>query len=181
LTKAEVVMNARSEKMLQAFDQRRCTLLDQVEALSAERLVARPIPGTWSILEIVEHLVLAEREVLQNLAEPSELVARRRGLKAHLAYPMVMVVLKCGIPVKAPSPRMLPKGNTSLADLRRQWDESQRWFRSYVNALDREGFGRAVFAHPVAGPMNVGQTLHMGQLHVATHSRQIRRLIELTN
>ena len=181
MAKAEVVMDARFEKMFQAFDERRCALLNQVEALSAERLVARPIPGKWSILEIVEHLVLAEREVLQNLAEPSELVARRRGLKAHLAYPMVMVALKCGIPVKAPSPRMLPKCNTSLADLRRQWDESQRWFRSYVNALDREGFGRAVFAHPVAGPMNVGQTLHMGQLHVATHSRQIRRLIELTN
>jgi hypothetical protein len=152
-------MDAMPEKMLQAFDQRCFALLDWVEALSAERLVARPIPGKWSILEIVEHLVLAEREVLQNLPEPSEQVARRRVLKAHLAYPMVMIVLKCGIPVKAPSPRMLPKGNASLADLRCQGDESHRWFRSYVNALDRKSFGRGVFAHPVAGPMNVGPTL----------------------
>jgi DinB superfamily len=169
------------QKRLQALDERRCALLDQVEALSAERLVARPLPGKWSILEIVEHLVLAEREVLQNLPEPPELVERKRTLKAHLAYPLVMVVLKWGIPAKVPSPRMIPTGNTSLATLRCQWDENHQWLRSYIGGLDQDGLDRAVFRHPIAGPMTVAQTVHMGQLHVATHARQIRRLLSLTN
>lgn len=174
-------MLERVREMVQALDERRRALLDDVEALDAERLVAKPLPGKWSILENVEHLVLAEREVLRNLPEPSQLVERKRSFKAHITYPAVMFVLKCGIPAKAPSPGMLPKGETSLAALRRQWDDSQRWLRAYVDGLDRTGFGKAVFEHPVAGPLTVGQAVHMDQLHVATHARQIRRLVALTS
>jgi hypothetical protein len=65
-------MGSRGEEMsltrrLQAFDDRRNALLDEMEALEPGKLLARPIPGKWSILEIVEHLVLAERVVLQGL------------------------------------------------------------------------------------------------------------------
>lgn len=174
-------MHDQLGKTLQSMDQSRRALLDELARLSPEALVAKPLPGKWSILEIVEHLVLAEREVLQNLPKPSEMVELRRSLKAHFTYPMVMMVLRCRIPVKAPSAGMLPKGTRSLSALRQQWDESQHWLQSYVGGLGRDGLGRAVFQHPIAGPMNVTQAVRMGQVHVATHTRQIRRLLSLMN
>jgi hypothetical protein len=178
---AEDAMPAKLEAALQAFDESRRALLDELELLSAETLGAKPFAGKWSILEIVEHLVLAEREVLQNLPEPSQMVELRRSLKTHFTYPMVMMVLMCRIPVKAPSSGMIPRGTSSLADLRRQWDQSQQWLRSYVDGLDRQGVDRAVFQHPVAGPLSVTQAVRMGRVHVATHTRQIRRLLSLMN
>jgi len=177
----ERAMRGRLQQRLRALDERRCALLDDVEALSAERLTARPRPGKWSILEIVEHLVLAERDVLRNLPEPSQLVGRKRGLKARVSYPMVVFVLKHGIPVEVPSPRMVPTGSASLAGLRRAWDESQQWLRSYVDGLGPDGFGRAVFEHPVTGPLTVAQAVRLGQVHVETHARQISRLVTLTS
>src|SRR5678815_3912745 len=117
-------MPEQLQQRLRALDERRRALLDEVEALSDERLTAKPVPGKWSILEIVEHLVLAERDVLQNLPEPAQLVDRPRHLKARVGYPLVMFVLKHGIPAKVPSPRMLPTGSASLAALRGQWDEN---------------------------------------------------------
>jgi len=176
-----VAPNARLQQRLRALDERRRALLDEVEALSADRLTARPLPGKWSILEIVEHLVLAERDVLQNLPEPSQLVGRKRDLKARISYPMVVFVLKYGIPVEVPSPRMVPTGHASLAGLRREWDESQRWLRSYVDGLDEHGFGSAVFVHPVTGPLTVAQAIRLDQVHVETHARQIGRLLALTS
>jgi DinB superfamily len=169
------------QRRLRALDERRRALLADVEALSAERLTAKPLPGKWSILEIVEHLVLAERAVLQNLPEPSQLVGRPRGLKARVSYPMVLFVLKYGIPVEVPSPRMVPTGRASLPDLRRAWDESQQWLRSYVDGLDRRGLARAVFAHPVAGPLTPAQAIRLGRVHLETHARQIGRLVALTS
>ena len=169
------------QQRLRALDERRCALLDDVEALSADRLTARPLPGKWSILEIVEHLVLAERHVLRNLPEPSQLVERRRGLEARIRYPVVIFVLKYGIPVEVPSPRMVPSGRASLADLRCRWDESQRWLRSYVDGLGPDSFGRAVFEHPVTGPLTVAQAIRLDRLHVETHARQISRLVTLTS
>jgi hypothetical protein len=93
---------------------------------------------------------------------------------------MVMFVLACHIPAKVPSPRYLPRGQSSLPDLRRDWDEMQQWLRSYVERLDRGDPAKAVFGHPIAGPMTMQQVLDMGKLHLATHTRQIRRLESLT-
>ncbi len=162
------------------FDRRRM-LLDEVERLSPERLVAKPFPGKWSILEIVEHLVVSDREVLQGLPNPSQLVDRKRGLKDRVAYPFVMLVLACHLPVKVPSPLYLPRGECSLAILRREWDEIQQWLRSYVHGLGPADWSRAVFRHPIAGPLTVLQFVHMAELHLATHTRQIRRLEGVTN
>jgi len=137
--------------------------------------------GKWSVLEIIEHLVLAERAVLQDLPELSRLSARERKLKHRFAYLIVMFVLRYGIPVPVPSPAMVPRGNRSLVDLRRLWDENQRWLGAYIGGLDRKGLRRAVFGHPVAGPLTVGQPVRMDQVHLKTHVRQIKRLQRLLN
>lgn len=173
-------MRGRLQQRLRTLDERRRALLNEVEALSGERLTAKPLPGKWSILEIVEHLVLAERDVLQNLPEPSQLVDRPRRLKARVGYPLVMFVLKHGIRAKVPSSRMVPTGSASLAELRRQWDETHQWLRAYVDGLERDDFGRAVFEHPIAGPLTVDQAIRMDLVHLDTHMREIRRLVTLT-
>ena len=150
-----------------------------MDTLDPAKLVARPRVGKWTILEIIEHLVLAERAVLQDLPELSQLRARERKLKDRFAYLIVMFVLRCGIPVQTPSPAMVPQGRRNLGELRRLWDENQHWLRVYVRDLDRKGLRRAVFRHPVAGPLTVEQAVHMDQVHLDAHVRQIRRLQHL--
>ena len=169
----------RLDNRLQAFNEKRVALLDEMETLDAATLVAKPRVGKWSILEIIEHLVLAERAVLQDLPEPSRLRPRARTLKHRFAYLTVMFVLKYGIPVPVPSPAMVPRGDRSVGELRRLWNENQHWLRAYIRDLDRKGLRRAVFAHPVAGPLTVGQAVHMDQVHLDRHVRQIRRLQRL--
>lgn len=173
-------MHRTFEGQLGAWADDRRKLLDEVQRLDAERLIAKPRPGKWSILEIVEHLVLGDREVLQGLPDPSALVDRRRHLRDRMGYPLVMFVLACHIPAKVPSPRYLPRGQSSVADLRRDWDEIQQWLRSYVGRLNQGEGDKAVFAHPIAGPMTMQQVFDMSKLHLATHTRQIRRLETLT-
>lgn len=173
-------MRRTLETRLRVWDDCRRMLLDEVEGLEPERLVAKPLPGKWSILEIVEHLVMADREVFQGLPNPTHVVGRKRSLRDRVSYPVVMFVLACHIPAKVPSPRFIPRGVSSLGELRREWDEIRQWLRSYIDGLDQGDWDKAVFAHPLAGPMTVQQTVHMGELHVATHTRQIRRLESLT-
>ena len=170
---------ASLNQRLQMFDRKRMALLDEVEALEARLLVARPRPDTWSIREIVEHLVLAERDVLKNLPEASQLHARERTAMHHLLYGVVIFVLRFGIPVPVPAPAMLPSGNRPLGELRRMWDENHEWLRMYVADLDREGRRRAVFRHPIAGPLTAGDAVQMLDVHLHTHTRQIRRLERL--
>jgi hypothetical protein len=169
----------RLDQRLQVFNVKRGALLDEMGAMDPAKLVAKPLANKWSILEIIEHLVVAEREVLKGLPESFQLAERKRSLKNRFAYLMVMFVLRYGIPVKVPSPAMVPRGNRSLDELRRLWNENQAWLKAYIARLDPKGFRRAVFEHPVAGPLSVEQAVHIDQVHVDNHVRQIRRLQRL--
>jgi hypothetical protein len=171
----------RSElgRRLDAFDATRRALMRGLEALEPAALAAQPLPGKWSILEIVEHLVLAERAVFKGMPDPSRLVAGQRGPGNQARYLLVMFVLKAGIPVRAPSRAMLPQGGRSLAELRRLWDENQVWLRSVIEALGPEGVRSAVFEHPIAGPLSVEQAVRMVQVHIDGHVKQIRTLQRL--
>ena len=166
----------RLEARLEAFNKLRVALLDEMEAMNPAALVAKPFAGKWSMLEIVEHLVLAERAVLKGLPDVSGLAESERGLRHRVRYLLVMAVLSSSIRVEAPSSAMFPRGGRTLADLRGLWNENQDWLRSCADVLGPEGVRRTVFEHPIAGPLSVEQAVRMGQVHVEKHLRQIKAL-----
>lgn len=166
-------------RRLQAFDDRRNALLDEMGALEPDKLLARPIPGKWSILEIVEHLVLAERVVLQGLPEPSQLKVRKPRPKQRIRHLIVLFVLRTGIPVGVASPAMNPQGGHDLAELRRLWDENKAWLLACIDHLGPQGIHKAVLKHPIAGPISIPQAVVMSRIHLERHIGQIRRLQKL--
>ncbi len=167
------------EERLHAFNAARAAMLDELEHLDPAALVARPLAGKWSMLDIIEHLVLAERAVFRGLPDPLRLVEARRGVGHRIRYLLVMLVLTSGIRVNVPSPAMVPRGDRTLAELRRLWDDSQDWVRSCLDHHGPDIARRAVCEHPVAGPLTLEQALRMGQVHLDGHVRQIRALQRL--
>lgn len=87
-----------------------------------------------------------------------------------------MGVLRFDIPVKIPAKAMRPVGGRTLQELGASWKENHSCLRTFVAALDTSGAKRAIFRHPVAGPISVNQGLLMLELHLDRHIRQIRRL-----
>lgn len=161
------------------YDRTRRALLDDLVRLNDGQLRRKPGPGEWSILQIVQHMVLAERDVMQDLPEPKELIARKRGLCARIFYVVVLLILRWNIRVPVPGEGMVPDGNTSLSELRQQWDENLRWFRGYLDSLGPEDLKRAVFSHPIAGPLTGPQAGKLAQYHFDAHLRQIKKVKSL--
>jgi hypothetical protein len=120
-------------------------------------------------------MVLAELDVMHYLPEPTELIARKRGLRARIFYVVVLLILKWNIRVPVPSEGMVPDGGTSLPELRRQWDKNLRWFRGYLDTVKAEDLKRAVFTHPIAGPLTGPQAGTLAQYHFEAHLRQINK------
>ena len=166
------------QSLIHSLDVQRLALLVELEALDVETLQAKPGPDAWSILEILEHVVVAERVILQGLPDQAELVVRPRNLPHRIKFPLVMLVLKLGIPVKVPSKRMLPLGQRTLADLREEWDQHLRWLRALAAGQTAGAQGKACFVHPVAGPITLVQALRMDLLHLQIHTRQISRIVK---
>jgi hypothetical protein len=162
------------DTLLQQFDKTRFAILDEVAALDPALTAKRPAPDAWSMLEIVEHLVRAERWVFHELAPFEQIPVRVPRLKQRIRRPIVMFVLGSPIKVSVPVPVMHPTASVPLATVRAQWDENQAWLRALVRYLGPSGLDRAVLRHPVAGPLTIEQGVRMGQLHVERHWKQLR-------
>ena len=168
-------MIAELRNEFEMYDRTRRALLDDLAILNDEQIRRKPGPKEWSILQIVQHMVLAEQGVMQYLPEPEELIDRKRGLRARIFYVVVLLILRWNIRVPVPSKRMVPDGNTSLSELRQQWDENMRWFRAYLDSSGPDDLKRAVFSHPVAGPLTGPQAGKLAQYHFDAHLRQIKK------
>ena len=171
-------METLNDKMAR-FERMRTELLDELRSRDPETLTARPLEDKWSVMEIVEHMAVAEREVLMGLPERSALKTYDRTLKNRLMLKVVMFVLGRRIKVKVPSRTMNPKGEADLRRIIEMWDESQKWLTDYVSGCSPEELRKAVFSHPVAGPIDVEQTVDMGMAHLESHRAQIEKLLEL--
>ncbi|MEX2527613.1 MAG: DinB family protein [Gemmatimonadota bacterium] len=157
----------------------RSTLLEQLQALDPALLTAHPIPGKWSILEIVEHLVLAEEAVFYGQKGLDGEAVPRRTIRNLALYWVVMGVLVFGIPVRVPSRTMRPKGERTLDALADAWERSQERLGRHVRELDRRGLSLPIFSHPVSGPMSTRQAIWMLEAHLRRHRRQIRGRVRL--
>ena len=159
------------------IESKRSRLLAELDALPRSVLDARPPSGGWSVLEVVEHLVLAEESVLANMDRPELLRPRRTSLRSRLGYAAIIGVLSSPLRVQVPTTAMRPEGTRSFEELRTAWEESHRALRRHVTAVEEGRISGAVFAHPVSGPLTTRQALRMMRVHMNRHTRQIRRIL----
>lgn len=164
-------------EQLQRIEALRDALLDEVAAAPDATRRRRPTPDAWSALEVLEHLVLAERVVLGPSAQWRDQPSAPRSLRDRVRYYMVRFVLQQRIKVTTPSAQMRPSGRVSFTQLRTAWLAQQDALREFVLSLDREGVRRAIFHHPIAGPLTVPQALQLLEVHLRGHAAQVHRLL----
>ncbi len=161
---------------LDAIEAKRQALLAKVSAMTPAERQWRESPGTWSAVEIVEHLVLAEQVVIGDLREAASRAHAPRSLGERLQALIVALVLRLGVRVEVASEAMRPIGTLSFDRLRDRWDAQHRALRAYAEGADAAQQRRRVFRHPIAGPLDLQQMLGLLDAHLASHQRQLERL-----
>ncbi len=169
---------ARLIRQLEVFRRDRAAVLAELAALEPSWLAARLRVGKWSILEIVEHLVLAERSVFAPAFRPGPLPALERRLSHHLRFFAVRWTLRLHIPVPVPARELEPHGQLSLVELGRQWEQDLGALRCRAENLAAPLLAAPLFEHPVAGPLTFEQALELSRIHFDGHLRQIRERLE---
>jgi len=154
-------------------------LVAQLQNVTTEQLSFKPAPDLWSILMVLEHLVLAEMAIMGDLGRVDKRAPQTRGLRDRIVHFMTLFVLRLGIPVPVVSNTMAPSGHQSFEALVHQWRENQRKFLAFVKGLNKDTARLAVFSHPFAGPLNTRQLVRLTAFHVDSHVRQIRRHLRL--
>ena len=171
-------MHPRLKKRVERASQKREELLSELSGLPVAALEWRPAEGAWTLLEIVEHLVLAEQDVLIDLSNLKGLEVRARSWTNVARYWLVLGVLRFKIPVPVPSEGMVPNGGRPLAELADLWERQHAALLTFVSELAPTAASDPIFAHPVTGPLTVTEAVRMLEVHLDRHIGQARRTME---
>ena len=93
-------------------------LLQRLDSLTGETLSFKAGPDKWSIVEVVEHLVIAEKGLLEQLSTNIPVSSLDPEAKTPAKHQTVIKVMERDIEVDVPHASLEPRGNIALEDLR---------------------------------------------------------------
>ena len=168
------------QEKFDAFETKRQSLLAEISTCTAEELGFQPGPDRWSILMVIEHIVMGERGVRLKGAEVfGEQI--KSDAQADELFKVVIDILDKDVPVDVPDPAIEPVGDKKLPELLSLWDAERKALRDLLDAISPEDMDKAIASHPVTGPLEPARTLDLALAHFDTHHRQISRIIEEIN
>lgn len=157
------------------LDRVREDFLAAVETATDAQRGFRPAPGSWSMLEVTEHCVLAEEKSLLGMLKgppPGTTVTP----VAHVRMWMVRLVMKTDVRVKVPVARVVPTGESTLPELAARWDASRRGLSAFLEGVTEADAGSARFRHPIGGWVTAGEGVAFLAGHIGHHARQLNRI-----
>jgi hypothetical protein len=133
------------------------------------------MPGAWSMLDVTEHLVLAEEKTLLGILKGPRPGTRVTSV-AHFRMAIVRLVLATGARVKVPVPTVVPEGSATLPELEARWEAARRGVATAFEPISAANAAAARFRHPLTGWVTAREGLGFMVGHIRHHARQLTRI-----
>ncbi|HUR92733.1 MAG TPA: DinB family protein [Gemmatimonadaceae bacterium] len=165
---------------LDAVVARRSNFEAQARGMSEAQLRFRPAPGAWSISEVADHLMHAEKEAIKATTKDGvERRGQRRTLKQLLAAKGFRAVTWLNIRIKVPAKvagLVTPGSTPDLNALWAQWRDAHDQLERYLETIGPGDVDYMAFRHPIMGPTRVDGILPFFTQHFDHHMKQVRRI-----
>ncbi len=165
------------------LEHERRELMLRLNGLTPAQLRFQPAPTRWSLLQVVDHLVLVERAMTKDARERLLQPARTVTPREYIMTFVVLCVMKSSIRIKTPAgaSNVTPRQNTSLNSVANEWSRTRDDLEHLLEELSPERQASAIFRHPVSGGMTPYRGLKFIRAHISHHGAQIGSLIQLSS
>lgn len=169
--------------MLRALDRQFAEL--EAQRLAVETVLDNLTPrqatyrigdSSWTIPQVVDHVVRVERAVLAGARKPGVNRARwKRDLRKRI---LMWSVFTLGVRISVPRrvQHVAPDRDVTLDDARRSWIDVRTAWREFLETILPDQLGQLAIRHPLAGPFGYGEVLGFLNGHLRHHTRQIHRI-----
>jgi hypothetical protein len=164
-----------ARKTFENLTSKRNALLQRLEALSTGALTFKSGPDKWSVVDVVEHLVIAEEDFF-NQASSQTPSFDNKSISPE-KYKTVIKVMERDIPVDVPDESLEPQGCSTLKELLGRWNVVREKLREFLEGINSGNKDELVYRHPFAGPLDIQQTLNFIDVHFDNHMRHITRIL----
>ena len=146
-------------------------LLQAVNGLSDEQVNAHPEEGRWSIIQVLDHLVLMERAVTKAIADT---LAREESKPAD--DKPIQYTLNRDIKVDAPSFVIPTEKFQTLDAVKNKLSSSREALEAVVSDANENALNEKSFRHPMFKDLSLKQWIPFVGLHEKRHIFQIEEL-----
>jgi len=151
-------------------------LRQQLGAIPADTVYFKAGADKWSIVEAIEHLVIAEESMLEQRTAGASAVNRDPRDRSAKNFQIVIKVMERDIPVDVPDASLEPHGKFKLEELLDRWEDARRKTGAYIEAIRSENAADLAYRHPFAGPLDMAETLRFLEVHFDNHMRHIETI-----
>lgn len=155
-------------------------LLKELEPYSEIKLNEKPNEQSWSVFQIMHHLM--QSEYFSQAYVEKKLSFNPRLKKAGLVAGFRRVALNAYLasPLKLKAPALvgdnLPEYST-FWEIAKKWKEQRMKLRNYLQELPEDLYDKEIYKHPFAGRLTLDGMLSFFQQHFDRHSNQMMRTL----
>jgi len=155
-------------------------MLNRLIDLDTEQLAFKPDENAWSVVMVVDHIVKSEEAVVsylnKKLQAPDKLKSNNfiAKSKAKLLHNRLRSNSKYKVPEIS---SINPAPDANLLECKERWGATRKSFQDILKNQSDEILMKQVFRHPVAGRMNILDTMQFMYEHIYHHLKQIGRIV----
>lgn len=171
-------MNKKIKQEFDALEKSRIELFNKLDKLDASKMNKQPDANSWSVVQVMDHLTLAERNSLLYMTK--KLSVTNQFDKANFKTSVRLFLLKSALklPVKWKAPKIVADAHNdkNYAEAKAAWIEVRNGIAAFLEKFPEEHLESELFKHPTAGKFTVVQALNFMHTHFGHHLPQINRI-----
>lgn len=168
-------------KTLDAFEQlekQRKELLSLYRRFNSEQQRFKPASDSWSMLQVLRHLVTAESQSLKLIKRKMSRADELPGVNIQARIRAFMLKIALALPLKFKAPKIAEVQGEApdFEELLSEWTHVRSDFYELLTETDEGNFTKTVYQHPRAGYLTLKQAIEFMEDHIRHHQKQIERI-----
>ncbi len=173
-------MNNELQNQFNKLEKLTDELIRGVESTTTDQLHYNP-PDKWSLSQVFAHLIASEQLSIQYLKKKTLAIEEQPDTGFTEELKMLVLIISQRLPFKFKAPKVVtdhtPAFN-NLAEIVTTWNQTRAELKELLNGISADHLKRKIYKHPVAGKLNIRQTLRFFREHLIHHTPQIKRLLK---
>ncbi len=170
-------MIPKLEKKFTVLSGKLTDILAYMDELPDEKRHQKP-EGSWSAVQVLRHLQLSENGTVTYLrkkvqAPPEEVSSAGFAGKVR-SFLLSRALRNYGKKFKAPAVIGDVEASPDYIEVKKAYLKAREELKEILNRFDPQMAGKAYFKHPLAGKINIYQTLVFLEDHLERHIEQIK-------
>ncbi|NMM48434.1 DinB family protein [Marinigracilibium pacificum] len=158
------------------------SFLDTLENEPAEFLFFKLNEEKWNSAQIINHLMKVEKNTFDFISHfDFNRKKEKTGIRNLINSFMLNAFLKSTMKAKVPTKAIEPDENPDIETMIQFYREHTIKFEKFIDQFPQDKLDFFIFKHPLAGKLNILQTIEFLTNHSLHHSIQITKLKRIYN